>query len=166
MNEALIDPNSFEFEWERHKRIAKGKVPYDEVKQIGREFSEIAFGKLKDSLRVVDSLNELLSECDATPEQKEPSLQAFREMRAALIDFCRVLWEPVIKTGFVYFVLAPHSLAVKIGYTSNHPAQRLIALQIGTPEPLLLLGYIDAAEYTETFLHELFREHRIRGAIP
>lgn len=67
-------------------------------------------------------------------------------------------------TGNVYFILAPHSLSVKIGYTANPCPLRLLQLQTGTPEPLILLGYMPADErYTELFLHEHFRDQWIRG---
>lgn len=98
------------------------------------------------------------------------SLSAFipdeppRQITAVFREWFQSMWCPTSPTGNVYFILAPHSISVKIGYTSNGCALRLMQLQTGTPEPLLLLGYMPADErYTEMFLHEHFRELRIRG---
>lgn len=91
------------------------------------------------------------------PDPPKQHAEAFRKHFQAM-------WCPTDPTGHVYFILAPHSLAVKIGYTANGCALRLLQLQIGTPEPLLLLGYMPADErYTEMFLHAHFQEQRIRG---
>lgn len=90
--------------------------------------------------------------------------EAPRESTVVFRDWFQSVWCPTNPTGNVYFILAPHSLSVKIGYTSNGCALRLLQLQTGTPEPLVLLGYMPADErYTEMFLHEHFRELRIRG---
>ncbi len=96
---------------------------------------------------------------DDSPEEAATMQRAL----AAARNCFQNMWciEP---TGHAYFILAPHSLSVKIGYTGNECAQRLLQLQTGTPEPLLLLGYMPAdSRYTELFLHEHFRETRIRG---
>lgn len=92
-----------------------------------------------------------------------PELRDCQRLVNHLTEMFSHCWCPM-ETGHAYFILAPHSLSVKIGYTGNVPAQRLIQLQVGTPEPLLLLGYMPADEvYTELFLHEHFRNLKIRG---
>lgn len=66
-------------------------------------------------------------------------------------------------TGVVYFALAPHSRAVKIGFTSGDSGQRVADLQTGTPEPLEWLGDIPGSRYLEKALHLQFELTHIRG---
>lgn len=63
----------------------------------------------------------------------------------------------------VYFILAPHSLCVKIGSTTGDPLHRLKTLQIGTPEPLLLLGTIDGGCKEERAIRRRFLLSEVRG---
>ena len=64
----------------------------------------------------------------------------------------------------VYFVVAERARLIKIGYAKD-PWKRLSDLQVGSPEPLQMLGLI--ATYLpaqlEAFLHERFRATRTHG---
>jgi Meiotically up-regulated gene 113 len=62
----------------------------------------------------------------------------------------------------VYFVKAEKIGLVKIGVAKNVRA-RLSELQVGSPDRLLLLGFIQGDEATERRLHALFREKHVIG---
>jgi len=62
--------------------------------------------------------------------------------------------------GKIYFVAAPGR--IKVGYTKQ-PERRLRSLQATDMEPLTTLGVIDGDRTTEKHLHEMLREHRLRG---
>jgi hypothetical protein len=71
----------------------------------------------------------------------------------------------IIPTGYVYFVLATRSGLVKIGY-ARHPWARFNSLQVGSPEPLAMMGVV--ATYLplelERDLHAHFAADRVRGS--
>lgn len=51
---------------------------------------------------------------------------------------------------------------VKIGH-AHDPLKRLIALQIGSPEPLELIGAVEGGASAEGILHAHFKPYRVRG---
>lgn len=63
--------------------------------------------------------------------------------------------------GFIYFIRAGDM--VKIGFTRSDPRRRVAALQTGNAEHLRLLTYIAGHSKMETELHDLLRDHRVRG---
>lgn len=75
-------------------------------------------------------------------------------------------------SGYVYFI-APEAMflrdeweeaaRVKIGFTRNSPAQRMHALQCGSPVPLTLLAYIDGPVELEKAFHGAFADMRSHG---
>jgi hypothetical protein len=73
-------------------------------------------------------------------------------------------------SGFVYFI-GPEALLhrewdtalVKIGYTSNHPLDRLRALQTGSPVYLSLWAYTPGSPELERAFHEAFEPLRSHG---
>lgn len=64
--------------------------------------------------------------------------------------------------GHVYFVRAPSSEAIKIGYSTD-PLARFANLQTGSPELLLFYGSIPGTRADERALHEKFFHLRING---
>jgi hypothetical protein len=67
-----------------------------------------------------------------------------------------------VKTGFVYFIRAGRTNAVKIGYAAN-PDERLRELQCASPHPLHMLGYMPGTKFDEAKWHSRFAVERIRG---
>jgi hypothetical protein len=66
----------------------------------------------------------------------------------------------------VYFLQAGTNGPVKIGYVNGRTrlVNRIEVLQCGNAEKLRLIGVLDPAGYkTESWLHGLFAEERIRG---
>lgn len=63
----------------------------------------------------------------------------------------------------IYFVVAPNSRSVKIGYTGGDPEKRLAQLQTGCPERLALLGAVDGGVDRERELHQRFALQRLTG---
>ena len=63
--------------------------------------------------------------------------------------------------GKIYFFQAGD--AVKIGYTKLGLEARLAQLQPGNPEPLRVLGWIQAPRSRESEIHDLFKDHRLIG---
>ncbi len=64
----------------------------------------------------------------------------------------------------IYFVLdSEHRVpALKIGSTvQDNVSSRISSIQTGNPSNLKLLGYIEG--YAESYFHEKFKKHRIRG---
>jgi hypothetical protein len=62
--------------------------------------------------------------------------------------------------GHVYFIRCGDK--VKIGYSAR-PMDRLKALQTAHPEELQILRIMPGDQRTETRLHYMFRQHRVRG---
>lgn len=64
--------------------------------------------------------------------------------------------------GHVYFIKAPGSDLIKIGFATDVTA-RLKALQAASPGELSLLGSVRGSRSDESRLHRLFADDRIRG---
>lgn len=64
--------------------------------------------------------------------------------------------------GFVYFIQAQDSLAIKIGYAVD-VEKRLAALQTGCPEELVVVGSLEGTVIDEKSLHAKFSLDHIRG---
>ncbi len=62
----------------------------------------------------------------------------------------------------VYFIQVETSGPLKIGF-SEAVFERLAHLQVGNPKELTVYGVIPGSVATETLLHRLLAEHRIRG---
>ena len=62
--------------------------------------------------------------------------------------------------GYVYFIT--DGINIKIGFTSKSIKKRLKQLQTGNDKPLYILGYISGTKETESNLHKLFHQERIR----
>lgn len=64
--------------------------------------------------------------------------------------------------GFVYFIQAQDSLAIKIGYAVD-VEKRLAVLQTGCPEELVVVGMTQGTVADEKALHAKFNLDHIRG---
>lgn len=62
----------------------------------------------------------------------------------------------------VYFVQGQYTKLIKIGFSFN-PKARLKALQLGSPDPLVLLGVMPCWEASEAILHEDFKQYKVHG---
>lgn len=51
----------------------------------------------------------------------------------------------------------------KIGWTTSSPRKRLLAVQVGSPLPVTLVGAIEGSQMVEAEWHEAFRGKRVRG---
>lgn len=67
-----------------------------------------------------------------------------------------------VKTGFVYFIRAGRTNAVKIGYAKD-PEARQRELQCASPHALHMLGYMPGTSFDEAEWHGRFADERIRG---
>ena len=63
-------------------------------------------------------------------------------------------------TGFVYAI--GRDDAVKIGWAKN-PRRRLSELNVASPEPLSLIGFIPGGKFDESAAHLLCADERVRG---
>lgn len=68
----------------------------------------------------------------------------------------------LMDTQLVYFIRATESGRIKIGIAKD-PTRRLMTLQIGCPEPLILLGAVEGGRRMEMRLHADLHHDRIRG---
>lgn len=66
------------------------------------------------------------------------------------------------RRGHVYFIVAPKSGAIKIGF-SNDPSGRFADLSTGSPEALVFYGSIPETRDYEQGLHRKFKHLRIKG---
>lgn len=66
------------------------------------------------------------------------------------------------RMGCVYFIRAPKSAAIKIGF-SKSPRERFYNLNTGSPEHLEYIGSIAQYQGFETSLHKKFAHLRIKG---
>ena len=66
--------------------------------------------------------------------------------------------------GFVYFIKEDDTGNVKIGFSSQHPKNRLKELQTGNSSQLSLIGYVDGDQYLEKELHNIFWKDRTRDS--
>jgi hypothetical protein len=65
--------------------------------------------------------------------------------------------------GYIYFISAPATNSVKIGFSTKHPRTRLRACQTGNADELTLLGWCDGSMGQERAWHERYAEYCIRG---
>lgn len=65
-------------------------------------------------------------------------------------------------TGYIYFVQGESGGAIKIGYSEN-VNQRIIELQTGYPDKLILLGKCNGTFEIETKFHEELKEYKLNG---
>lgn len=64
----------------------------------------------------------------------------------------------------LYVVAAEKYAAIKIGVTTCRPESRIVALQCGCPEELILVGsFFPVKNCHEKRLHRRFKEHHLRG---
>ncbi len=63
----------------------------------------------------------------------------------------------------IYFIKDTVSQAIKIGYSSKKPEQRLSDLQTGNPHKLILIGIIPGTPDDELSFHGKFAQHRLEG---
>lgn len=64
----------------------------------------------------------------------------------------------------IYFIHAPLAKKIKIGFTSKEsPIDRLKELQTGSPERLLILGFVKGDKKLEKELHQTYRLHYSHG---
>ena len=63
----------------------------------------------------------------------------------------------------IYFIQAGIRGAIKIGYSNNGVKERIAALQIASPEKLMLIGAMEGTQEDESDLHNKFEEYYIRG---
>lgn len=66
------------------------------------------------------------------------------------------------KSGSIYFVQGESGGPIKIGYTTNFK-NRIVSLQNGYPEKLVLLAQIPGTEETEEAFHIELQRHRLNG---
>jgi len=68
-------------------------------------------------------------------------------------------------SGYIYFIMtmADGEDLWKIGYTRNHPEQRLRQLQTGCPLHLELMGFLPADAEDERAIHKKYKAQRVRG---
>lgn len=64
--------------------------------------------------------------------------------------------------GYVYFLDAPSVNRIKIG-TGICPEDRLNAVRLMSPVPVVLIGMIVGGRTREAELHEKFKERRVHG---
>lgn len=62
--------------------------------------------------------------------------------------------------GWVYFIQS--NGLIKIGFSKN-VKRRIVSLQIGAAEPVVLLGTIAGSQVTEKDVHRLFAKELVRG---
>lgn len=70
---------------------------------------------------------------------------------------------PQSPKGCVYFVRAPRSKAIKIGFTLGDPFVRMAALQTGNPDPLELVAALPGSREDEGAFHARFKPQRLTG---
>lgn len=62
----------------------------------------------------------------------------------------------------IYFIEAVGANRIKIG-RSNNVGKRIRSLQCASPFKLILLAEAPGSSFTETYFHNIFREHRVGG---
>ena len=65
----------------------------------------------------------------------------------------------------IYFIRSGKEGPVKIGYTRDEQSilRRLAAIQVGNPEPITLLCFMDGEKTDEKKLHHKLKSHRVGG---
>jgi hypothetical protein len=83
-------------------------------------------------------------------------------MFTAMFDYAKTIKPSVASKNDVYFVQAASSRLIKIGRAED-VSRRVIALQVSSPEELVLLGWVEESKFTEADLHKRFEKYRRRG---
>lgn len=65
--------------------------------------------------------------------------------------------------GYVYFIQAVQTRMIKIGFTSKEPEKRLAGIYLGSPDALVLLGFVEADRGVEEGVRRLLVEHNHHG---
>lgn len=68
-----------------------------------------------------------------------------------------------VRSGKVYFIQAAESKRIKIGYTECKPESRLLSLQTGAHERLILLGFMPGTLKEERDIHKRFSVESLGG---
>lgn len=71
--------------------------------------------------------------------------------------------ENSIGSGFVYFIRGRITRRIKIGYVEDDIFRRLIEMQVGSPDPLELIGIVNASYAIEQKLHSILEEYNTHG---
>lgn len=66
-------------------------------------------------------------------------------------------------SGRIYFVICEPLAAIKIGFTSGNPRERIKALQTGCPSPLKGVVHVPGSQDEERRLHRAFNPLHIHG---
>lgn len=78
-------------------------------------------------------------------------------------EFPRVSPSAMSRRGTIYFALAPKLKRVKIGFTSGRVEKRLVSIQVGCPEKIVIIGAVKGSMSREEELHRKFESHRVIG---
>ena len=105
----------------------------------------------KDDIRWVNYEKRKKAEVDAGVLQNEARLKGLQEA-AYRRRF----------PGYVYFIQGSSGGPIKIGYAKD-VKNRLIGLQTGHPDTLIVLGCMVGSQEDEQDLHEKFASYRVRG---
>lgn len=62
--------------------------------------------------------------------------------------------------GIVYFARAGQTGSIKIGFTDRDPSSRLVALQVGCPEKITIIGAVAGNRENERWAHQEFANLR------
>lgn len=83
--------------------------------------------------------------------------------RNRLATFQAILpWlDRILDTGLTYFIQGEDGGPIKIGFTTNHPKERLSELQVGSPVRLCFVGFMKGRRELE--LHRRFAHLRLHG---
>jgi DNA-binding NtrC family response regulator len=63
----------------------------------------------------------------------------------------------------IYFIQQGTTGPIKIGYTKNDIAKRMLSLQTASPKKLTLLGVIEGDKSQEKLIHKFFHAHKMEG---
>lgn len=105
---------------------------------------------------------------DENPEQRKRDREHARKYRATHPEYYqehvkkRIEYLNKDRGPKVYFIQTA-SGPIKIGYTVKNPESRLMELQVGSFEPLKLLGWMYSARELELNLHYKFQSDNLRG---
>lgn len=126
-----------------------GKRQGHDLKRVTRT---LATGEVRTYLYYRPTMTRLLN---------EPGTEAFAQ---EIGELRRERTRPVAGVDYVYFVHAPENQAVKIGRAAD-PRRRIQILQVGSPGPVELLGWIRAkpADRLEAVIQGRFKRDRLRG---
>lgn len=99
------------------------------------------------------------------PNDSRLCLHHFRAAQKLLSAMSETEARKAAKDGltFVYFAQPVGGGPIKIGKTRKHPEQRLSSLQVGSPVPLELLGWLSCEWWLEQALHRALEQHLVQG---